>query len=173
MDEIKALGTYKGEKATWKEDNGDTITRKAERAAYLRRKYPLNSPQFSPPPTEAGSASFTVVNTDTQSTTIVREWFAPAFPGLAGLYICTCMHVFINIPTLFCTFGDTLLIASKTKLNLVLLPSPPTIKNNIVRYQWGIPSPPPSNVDGLRALKNTCRCPGSGFTGQILHPLGD
>jgi hypothetical protein len=49
MDEIKALGTYKGEKATWKEDNGDTITRKAERAAYLRRKYPLNSPQFSPP----------------------------------------------------------------------------------------------------------------------------
>jgi hypothetical protein len=50
MDEIKALGTYKGEKATWKEDNGDTITRKAERAAYLRRKYPLNSPQFSPPP---------------------------------------------------------------------------------------------------------------------------
>ena len=134
------------------------------------RSTPLSS---APPPTEAGSASFTVVNTDTQSTTIVREWFAPAFPGLAGLYICICIHVCINITTFFCTFGDTLLIASKTKLNLVLLPSPPTIKNNIVRYQWGISSPPPSNVDGLRALKNTCRCPGSGFTGQILHPLGD
>ena len=84
---------------------------------------PAQLPSVQPPPTEAGSATFTVVNTDTQSTTIVREWFAPAFPGLAGLYICICIHVCINITTFFCTFGDTLLIASKTKLNLVLLPT--------------------------------------------------
>lgn len=55
--DIKALGAYKGEPATWKDATGKNIHKKVEMLAHLRRKHPLDFPAAQPGVADAQAAA--------------------------------------------------------------------------------------------------------------------